>query len=186
MVSYTWSKWLTDSESGHSWYDRSGMDQYNHKLEKSVSTTDVPQNLTLSYVYELPIGKDKPLKTTGVANAIVGGWQISGTQRYQSGYPLGVGVANTLPIFSGQRPVCLAGANPRGTWTGDPATEHLRQRDRLCCACAVCLWQLRDRPSPVCAAGPSSTRISPYPNTSDTGSVWMPNSGSKHSMPSTG
>ena len=123
MVSYTWSKWLTDSESGHSWYDRGGMDQYNHKLEKSVSTTDVPQNLTLSYVYELPIGKDKPLKTTGVANTIVGGWQISGTQRYQSGYPLGVGVANTLPIFSGQRPICLAGANPRGTWTGDPATS---------------------------------------------------------------
>jgi hypothetical protein len=123
MVSYTWSKWLTDSESGHSWYDRTGMDQYNHGLEKSVAITDVPHNLTLSYVYELPIGKGKPVKTSGVADVFLGGWQLSGTQRYQSGYPLGVSINNTLPIFSGQRPICIAGANPRGTWTGDPATS---------------------------------------------------------------
>jgi outer membrane receptor protein involved in Fe transport len=129
MVSYTWSKWLTDSESGHSWYDRGGMDQYNHGLEKSLSTSDIPQNLTLSYVYELPVGKNKPLKTSGVANTVLGGWQISGTHRYQSGYPLGVGVNNTLPIFSGQRPVCIAGANPRGAWTGDPATSVYLNRD---------------------------------------------------------
>lgn len=122
LMSYTWSKWLTDSESGHSWYDRSGMDQYNHRLEKSLATSDVPHNITLAYVYELPVGKGKPVPLSGVANTVLGGWQISGTQRYQSGYPLGVSVTNTLPIFSGQRPVCIAGAAPRGTWTGDPAT----------------------------------------------------------------
>jgi hypothetical protein len=123
MVSYTWSKWLTDSESGHAWYDRGGMDQYNHGLEKSVAITDVPHNLTLSYVYELPVGKGKRIRTSGIVDVVAGGWQLSGTQRYQSGYPLGVSVNNTLPIFSGQRPVCIAGANPRGTWTDDPATS---------------------------------------------------------------
>jgi hypothetical protein len=75
-------------------------------------------------VYELPVGKGKALKLSGAANTVLGGWQISGTQRYQSGFPLGVGVSAVSPIFAGQRPICLAGVNPRGTWTGDPATSH--------------------------------------------------------------
>jgi hypothetical protein len=125
MVSYTWSKWLTDAESGEGWYDSGPLDNYNRKLEKSLSTMDIPQNVTISYVYELPIGSGKPVNTTGVLNAFVGGWQISGTHRYQSGYPLGVSVNNTLPIFSGQRPVCLAGADPRASNGGgfDPGRD---------------------------------------------------------------
>jgi hypothetical protein len=65
------------------------------------------------------------VNTTGVLNAFVGGWQISGTNRYQSGYPLGIGVNNTLPIFSGQRPVCLAGVDPYASYNGsfDPGKD---------------------------------------------------------------
>ena len=125
MVSYTWSKWLTDAEAGEGWYDSGPLNNYNRKLEKSLSQTDIPQNVTISYVYELPIGKGKPVNTTGVLNAFVGGWQISGTHRYQSGYPLGIGVNNTLPIFSGQRPVCYAGVNPYASYSGrfDPGKD---------------------------------------------------------------
>ncbi|MBV9039247.1 MAG: TonB-dependent receptor [Acidobacteriaceae bacterium] len=125
MVSYTWSKWLTDAEAGEGWYDSGPLNNYNRKLEKSLSQTDIPQNVTISYVYELPVGKGKPVNTTGVLNAFVGGWQISGTHRYQSGYPLGIGVNNTLPIFSGQRPICFAGANPYASYQGrfDPGKD---------------------------------------------------------------
>ena len=40
---------------------------------------NIPQNLALAYSYELPAGKGKRWAQTGAAQAVFGGWQVSGS-----------------------------------------------------------------------------------------------------------
>ncbi|MBA2527595.1 MAG: hypothetical protein H0V18_17710, partial [Pyrinomonadaceae bacterium] len=111
-AAYTFSKKLTDSgESQIQGQNGGPMDAYNLRLEKAVSYDDPQHVLAIGYSYELPIGRDKALNITNpVANAIIGGWQMSGMLRYQGGFPLRIGGGFGLPIFSGNRP----------TYTGEP------------------------------------------------------------------
>lgn len=94
LAAYTWSKTLTDADStmpAFSAFDGgagSVQNPYNLKSEKAVSFQDVPQNFVISYVYELPLGKGKKfLNHGGVVNALVGGFQVGGIDRYVSGGP---------------------------------------------------------------------------------------------------
>lgn len=126
LVSYTWSKWLTNAESGEGWYDSGPQNNYDRKAEWSLSSMDVPQSVTISYVYQLPVGKGKAVNTSGVLDSVVGGWSLSGISRYQSGYPLGITVTDTMPLFNAvQRPNCLVGINQYASYAGsfDPAVD---------------------------------------------------------------
>jgi hypothetical protein len=42
----------------------------------------------LSYLYEIPVGPGKKFLNHGVASKVLGGWEISGVHRYQSGTPV--------------------------------------------------------------------------------------------------
>jgi hypothetical protein len=54
--------------------------------------------LVLSYLYELPFGKGKRfLDRGGLLNELIGGWQVGGIQRYQSGSPVSFGCASGIP-----------------------------------------------------------------------------------------
>ncbi|MHB1022673.1 MAG: TonB-dependent receptor [Acidobacteriaceae bacterium] len=105
MASYTWSKTLTDADSALPFFATlhgggSPQNPFNKKGDKAVSNQDIPQAFVLSYVYELPIGKGKKfLSKGGVVDKFVGGWEISGIHRYQSGQPLSFGCASGIPGF---------------------------------------------------------------------------------------
>ncbi len=92
QFSYTWSKTLTDADSLFPGQNAGGgvyQDPYNLHLEKSVSSQDIPQMVVLSYLYELPFGKNRRyLNRNGFLDAVFGGWEIGAVQRYQSGQPL--------------------------------------------------------------------------------------------------
>jgi hypothetical protein len=63
------------------------------------------------YTYELPGAK----KWSGAKGAFLGGWNLSGVLRYESGRPLNVFMNNTLGglLFNGQlRPDRVKGASP--------------------------------------------------------------------------
>jgi len=95
LASYTYSKTLTDADSAYAGLTAFGSsDTFNaqnpHDLnsEKALSYQDVPHALVLSYLYELPLGKGKKfLNKGGAVDKVLGGWQVSGVQRYQSGAP---------------------------------------------------------------------------------------------------
>jgi hypothetical protein len=76
LAVYTRSKSIDDV--------RTPMDYYNRKLEKAVSAFDAPNQFVMSGVYDLPFGR-------GRGHAILGGWQLSGIIRVQSGFPVTVG-----------------------------------------------------------------------------------------------
>ena len=88
LVSYTWSKVLTNAASQFSEFSGYDLNSYNARTQRGLSINDYPQNLVLTYSYELPFGKGKKFANTGgIANAIIGGWKVSGVQNYQSGPP---------------------------------------------------------------------------------------------------
>jgi hypothetical protein len=109
QAAYTWAKTLTDGSIAAGG-GPSGEDYYNRKLEKSLSPNDVPQIFVVAYTYELPFGKGRALLKSGVAAAILGGWQLSGIQQYSVGKPVQLTVNNTLPLFNGVlRPNLVSG-----------------------------------------------------------------------------
>ena len=105
LVSYTWSKQLTDSDTNNPGYGitytGSGgeiQNSFNLQGEKSVSAQDVPNLFVASYVYQLPFGTDQVFHTRSNAlNRAIGGWQIGGINRYQTGQPIAFGCATSIP-----------------------------------------------------------------------------------------
>jgi hypothetical protein len=107
LVSYTWSKTITDADSIMPFFANLAgggaiQNPFNLRDEKSLSNQDVPQNLVLSYIYELPVGKGKKfLNKGGITNVIFGNWAISGIQTYHSGQPEAFCCATGIPWFDG-------------------------------------------------------------------------------------
>ena len=59
-------------------------------LEDRVSPNDRPNRLSIGSVMRLPFGRGRHWGNEwhGPAEALLGGWQVSGTYQYQSGFPL--------------------------------------------------------------------------------------------------
>jgi hypothetical protein len=125
LASYTFSKTITDADSSFS--TETGFNSnvfgaqnpYNLKGEKAVSYQDIPQTFVLSYLYEIPVGPGKKYLTHGVAGKVLGGWQLSGIQRYQSGSPTVINEYATANPFST--------GNYRYSLIGSPLPSHLAQ-----------------------------------------------------------
>ncbi|HSW49093.1 MAG TPA: hypothetical protein VLH09_02915, partial [Bryobacteraceae bacterium] len=74
-----------DDYSG--WYPR--QDYYNSRNEWSLAAYNRPQSLSLSYIYELPLGRGKPFMThAGWRRHLVEGWAVSGSTSLSSGEPI--------------------------------------------------------------------------------------------------
>jgi hypothetical protein len=96
QVSYTWSHGRSDSigyygDGGQSGSQSAYMQNlYDRKSEWGPTFFDVKQNLTSSFVYELPFGTKKKFGTNWnkAVNSLLGGWQVGGILTLQSGFPL--------------------------------------------------------------------------------------------------
>jgi hypothetical protein len=94
LISYSYQKTLTNTDSANAYYGGVSQDVYNRGLEKSVASFDHTENLRLTWIYELPFGKGRPfMNRGGIANQILGGWTITANQQYQSGDPLSIGTS---------------------------------------------------------------------------------------------
>ena len=104
MASYTWSKTLTNADAALPFFatlHQGGAPQnfFNQRGDKAISNQDLTHNFVVSYLYELPFGRGKKFlnSSNGVVDRVVGGWQIGGIQRYESGQPLAFGCATGIP-----------------------------------------------------------------------------------------
>lgn len=113
-AAYTFSKLIDDAGSVFDSAILTGpvttfqaADSFNRRLEKDVSTGNIPHVLSSSFVCELPFGKERRFRLEGWRNAAFGGWQLAGIVRLQSGSPVAVTQATNLNAFAGfgvQRP----------------------------------------------------------------------------------
>jgi len=87
LVTYTWSKNLTNSFTPQNIYDTS--------QERGPSSIDAPQRLSIAFAWNIPIGRKRQFLShiNKVADLAIGGWQLSGASSFQSGAPLGIGVS---------------------------------------------------------------------------------------------
>ena len=113
-AAYTWSKMMDNINNPITSYaTREELDTANWQRN------NYPQVVTLTYIYELPFGRNKPWLNSGswAENALVGGWSISGITNFRSGPPLLItaSAGGLLPQNSGQRAnyVCTGQNNPR-------------------------------------------------------------------------
>jgi len=125
LVTYTNSKSIDDSSVSTSteWIGGFGAmrDPNNFKLERSLSEWDIPQVFQVAYVWQLPLGRGKKIGSTWnpVVNAILGGWQTSGSWRFDGGQPISVGVTGaTAPWGYGTNPDQdgTLKVNPKSQW----------------------------------------------------------------------
>ncbi len=96
--SFSWSKSMDNASSsvgapGDAQLDTYGFaypQGYDINGDYSLSTFDIPVHLSTGYVWQIPIGRGQKFfaKTPRWADEIIGGWSTSGTQIFQSGYPL--------------------------------------------------------------------------------------------------
>ncbi len=81
-----------------------------HRCEWGLSQDDTPHVFLVGYTWELP-----SKKWTGATGAILGGWNLSGVLRYESGRPLNIFMNNDVGgfLFNGQkRPNRVKGVDP--------------------------------------------------------------------------
>lgn len=90
-ASYQYSKALDNASENQGWEvnDRA-RNIYNLDGERSVSAHDVPHSLAVTYVYELPVGRNRRFGKDmhPALDAVVGGWQMSAIFKVDSGLPL--------------------------------------------------------------------------------------------------
>jgi hypothetical protein len=141
LVTYTWSKSIDDaSASDDSFVFLGGgttggstlnvQNPYDLGAERAVSVFDIPHIFQASFVYELPVGRGRKFgnEMHPVLDAVVGGWQVNGILRINSGRPLIPLLLNTnaIPTF-GQRPI-LTGTLKRASGAPenftDPGTSY--------------------------------------------------------------
>jgi hypothetical protein len=92
LVSYTLSKTMSNTDTGFATFNNGAQNRYNQKQEWSLASNDQTHILTISGVYELPIGPHKKFANYNNAPArlLLGGWQVSGVLTYSSGIPQAV------------------------------------------------------------------------------------------------
>jgi carboxypeptidase family protein len=111
LVSFTGGKSMDNSAAAVGYLgpiSGTRADQYNRRLEWSVSPQDISKSLVMSFVYNLPFGKGQKLLNSSprVANLLVAGWQVNGILTFQTGTPIVVGGAlnQTGLLTANQRP----------------------------------------------------------------------------------
>jgi hypothetical protein len=151
LVSYTFSKTITDADSIQPYYSTlqsqgGTQNPYNIRAEKAVSNQDVPNNFVASYIYELPVGRGKRFLAgvPGPVNAIIGGWRVSGVNRYLSGQPISFFGANGIPGFdNGIRPNRVPGQPVRRAGAFNPllfSNTGTTGYDPISGACTTGYW----------------------------------------------
>ena len=105
LASYTWSKSIDDasgffSSAGDPNYPQ---DSLHASLERGLSNFDLRHRLSLSYSYDLPLGRGR----------LRGGWQTFGIWTFQSGRPFTVALLSDLDNSNTGRSNLGFGANDR-------------------------------------------------------------------------
>jgi len=115
LFAYTRSKLIDDASSVYSSTVLSSpnsssliaADTFNPRLERDLSTGDMPNVTSFSGTYDLPAGRGHRFASTGLVNSALGGWSLNAVMAIQSGMPVAVTQATNANSFAGfalQRP----------------------------------------------------------------------------------
>jgi hypothetical protein len=120
LGSYTWSKFLSsgaDQQFASVFSSPGLISPYQESRNKSLDAQDVPQSLSLTALYDIPMGRGhRFMGHSGfVGDKLFSGWEVNGIFRAQSGIPFFIysSQCNIPSQFGmGCLPGVLPGANP--------------------------------------------------------------------------
>ena len=110
-VAYTYSHSLDDSSD---WQDANFVNSFNLAANRASSNFDERHILTVSYVYKIP-----SFHESGIAKALLGGWEYSGITTFNTGTPFSV----TNGIF-GDNAGVANGVGTNGSYTDLIGNPH--------------------------------------------------------------
>ena len=127
MFSYTWSKAI-DNASNFFPSARDNnfpQDSHNTAAERGLSSFDLRQRFSGSWVYELPVGRGHRLggRLKGPLKALIDGWMLNGVLTLQTGQPFSVVLPRELDN-SNTGISFLGGAADRPNVIGNAALEN--------------------------------------------------------------
>jgi hypothetical protein len=102
LVSYTWSKSIDIGSSalflGENGAGASSIvqDYYHPDQSKGVSSYNVPHFLSISALWEPPVGKGKRYLNSGIASWVLGNWQLNTVTQLRSGQPFNLNVVGDV------------------------------------------------------------------------------------------
>jgi hypothetical protein len=97
-ASYTYSKAIDPGSSGFFGVEGNSIQNpYNTRADRSVSSYDLTHNMVLSWVYDVPFGRGKTLRSGNrVLDYAIGNWQINGIADLRSGVPVNLTVSGDI------------------------------------------------------------------------------------------
>ena len=92
VASYTFSKNIDQSVENLNEGGSGRANEYNLSAERGLSDLHRTHNFVGSYTWELPFGKGRAFGSNwnGIADAVLGGWQLGGLVSLRSGFPFDV------------------------------------------------------------------------------------------------
>jgi len=95
LAAYTFAKNLGNADGNVGGFIQNS---YRADLEHGPVTPDLRHRFTISYLYELPVGRGRQFLTdvSGVADAFLGGWQLAGITTAQSGEAVTASMSSDL------------------------------------------------------------------------------------------
>jgi Carboxypeptidase regulatory-like domain len=127
LASYTFSKSEDDASN---FFPSSGdpnypQNSYNLRAERGLSNFDTRHRLSVSYVYDLPVGKGRGhVYENGIWTTLLTGWQTAGILTLQSGRPFTVALIRELDNSGTGFSALGFGANDRPNVVGDPSSGN--------------------------------------------------------------
>jgi hypothetical protein len=119
-INYTWSSNKNNifgelnQFSNNSGSRNRPLNSYDVEAEYGHSITEQPHRLNFGLTYELPFGRNKKhLSEPGIARVLFGGWAITGTGYFQSGFPAAIiQTPNNTNLFTRLQRPNLTSASP--------------------------------------------------------------------------
>jgi hypothetical protein len=109
LSSFQWSKAIDNASETQGWeLDEAIRNNQDLSIERSISGHDVPRSWVTALIYELPVGRGKKIGSNmhPLANAVIGGWQVSTITNFADGLPLQIRAPSSISVygFGVQRP----------------------------------------------------------------------------------
>jgi hypothetical protein len=125
QASYTYSKCIDDSSSSETNYTTAattGQWSPDRSLETARCNFNVPHSFVFNGLYELPFGTGRAMMNSGgIADIILGGWQVGGVVTIQQGTPFTVSTnsRNAGYSFNANRPNVNPGVDIKEVTKGE-------------------------------------------------------------------
>jgi len=128
VVAYAWSKTLTDADVAAGGGRRA--DILQPWIGKAVSDTDVPQAVSISFLYDLPFGAGRRFFQHGALGKVWLDGRSPISIKYWAGTPIVLTANNTLPLFNSTlRPNVVSGVPLEMSYSNfNPAVDRYINR----------------------------------------------------------